>query len=258
MADVEESLDGVPDISVISADCEVVPVIEEFDNSVEFTEEESEQAGWEGSTRNTQIATRNALSALRSYCHGRHVDIDTIAEKPQLLDILCDFYANVRRRDGTSYSRGSMCSLKWGIARYFFRSRRWDIVKDSFFIPANAVFKAQCAQLSRQGRFAIKHRTEVTADDLRKLYYGPVTATSTPSGLQNKVWFDVMMYLNPGGRQTLRLLTKEAFIVGHENDRSFIHLDPAFHEESSFSNGTVTSGKMYQIPGNIPTLRSVM
>ncbi|XP_014681797.1 PREDICTED: uncharacterized protein LOC106821485, partial [Priapulus caudatus] len=252
MADGQERLDSVPDLSVISADCEAIPVMDDFEVGVEFADDENDQmvAECEGSTRNTQIATRNALSAMRSYCQGRHVDIDNITDKSQLLDILCDFYSNVRRRDGTVYSRGSMCSIKWGIARYFFRSRRWDIVKDPYFVPANAVFKAQCSQLSRQGRCAIKHRTEVTPADIRKLYYGPITNTSTPHGLQNKVWLDVMMYLNPGGRQTLRMLTKEAFIIGEDNGRGYIHLDSAFHEDNGFTNASITSGRMCQRPGN--------
>ena len=56
------------------------------------------------------------------------------------------------------------------------------------------------------------------------MYSSEVFADTTPIGLQNKVWFEIMMYFCRRGRENLRQLTKESFgIATDATGRRYVH-----------------------------------
>ena len=55
------------------------------------------------------------------------------------------------------------------------------------------------------------------------MYCSAAFDTTTPTGLQNKVWFEIMLYFCRRGRENLRELTKESFKINQAaNGRKYV------------------------------------
>ena len=103
-------------------------------------------------------------------------------------------YAEARKTDGTSYSKSTSNSLRFGLNLHFKATRGFDIINDSYFTDANEVFGAKCVDLKRQGLARVEHKPLIREEDLKKLYESGVFCLNDPEKLQNKVFFEVMLY----------------------------------------------------------------
>ena len=95
------------------------------------------------------------------------------ADDPQtkvtLAKVLKLFYAELRKADGTSYSKSTLNSLRFGLNRHFKATRSFDIINDSEFTNANKVFGAKRADLKRQGLAKVEHMPPICEEDLKKM-----------------------------------------------------------------------------------------
>ena len=100
----------------------------------------------------------------------------------------------MRKKDGSSYSMGSLKTLRFGLNRHFKSTRGIDIINDVEF-KANKVFTAQCVQLKKDGQAKIQHKPpiHVLDDDLKNLYESGVFNSDHPKTLLNKVFFEIML-----------------------------------------------------------------
>ncbi|KAJ8309960.1 hypothetical protein KUTeg_011825 [Tegillarca granosa] len=76
----------------------------------------------------------------------------------------------------------------------------------SEFSCSNAIFKAVIADLKKKGLGSVDHKYPISEEHLRQLYnpWNVAFNIHTPSGLQNKVWFDVMYFLCRRGQENLK------------------------------------------------------
>ena len=74
---------------------------------------------------------------------------------------------------------------------------------------------ATITDMKKKGFAAVEHKPVICQEDLVKLYDVTNVALNpnTPTGLLNKTWFDVMMYLCRRGRENLREMTRDTFLV---------------------------------------------
>ena len=103
-----------------------------------------------------------------------------------------------------------MTSLRFGLNRHF-KTKGTDITQDPEFAEANEVFLAKCVDLKRQGLAKVEHKPAILENDLRKLYECGVFNLGDPRTLQNKVFFEIMLYSCRRGRQNLRELKIKDF-----------------------------------------------
>ena len=98
-------------------------------------------------SKNTKRATKTALRVLQQYLKEKKVP------EPQTKDgisnVLKLFYAEARKVDGTSYSKSTLKSLRFGLGRHFKATLGFDIINDPAFAEANKVFGAKCVELKR-------------------------------------------------------------------------------------------------------------
>ena len=73
------------------------------------------------------------------------------------------------------------------------------------------MFGAKCVDLKRQRLTKVEHKPRICEEDLKKLYESTVFGLNDPEKLQNKVFFEVMLYFSCRGRQNLRQLKKTDF-----------------------------------------------
>jgi len=66
------------------------------------------------------------------------------ADEPQPKDTLANalklFYDEAQKTFGTSYSKSTLNSLRFGLNRHFIATRGFDIINDSMFTDAKKVF----------------------------------------------------------------------------------------------------------------------
>ena len=158
--------------------------------------------------KSTKRATKSALKVFHQYLKEKKAGEPQTKET--LANVLKLFYAEARKTDGTSYSKSTLNSPRFGLNRHFKATRGFDIINDSEFTVANKVFGAKCVDLKRQGLAKVEHKPPI-CEDLKKLYESGVFCLNDPEKLQNKVFFEVMLYFCRRGRQNLRQLKKTDF-----------------------------------------------
>ena len=69
----------------------------------------------------TKKNTKQALDLLKEFCLAKELEnVEEIcSEREKLNSVLKSFYANVRKKDGSLYSKNSLTSLRYGLSRYF-------------------------------------------------------------------------------------------------------------------------------------------
>ncbi|XP_052777005.1 uncharacterized protein LOC128214539 [Mya arenaria] len=191
MDDIDESLD---------ADNEV---LEDFDSSCV-----------DGNISDrTVVQTNYSVRLLRQFLKDqRESDLKfENYETAKLNNILGNFYAGLRRPGGIKYRKSSMQAIRAGLARYISVYRRDNIVLGRDFKTANSVFQSVCSFLSLEGKGDVDQKEILAKEDLEKLYLSKAFSTSTPTGLLNKVWFEVCINFCSKGRDSQRELTPDVF-----------------------------------------------
>ena len=121
---------------------------------------------------------------------------------------------DVNKKDGSSYKKNGLISIRYGIARHVKLTRGMDILLDPKFSTSNEIFNARMAELKRAGFGKVEHFPPISDSDLLKLYSGFCDITENPLHLVEKVQFDLMFYLCRRGRENLRQMGKDHFQVG--------------------------------------------
>ena len=142
-----------------------------------------------------------------------------------------------------------MHAIRYGIHRHFLSVKDWDITKNDTFKQSNKVYKAMMVKLKQEGKGFVQHEEPVSKDDMTKIFDS--LDLTTPIGLQNKVFIDIMIYFANRGRENLRDMKVSDFVLetDEQNLRYLVHRDTLTksrreNEDERFS------GHMYDIPGS--------
>jgi hypothetical protein len=105
--------------------------------------------------------------------------------------------------------------MKNGIAKYLKENVILTLRRTPNFLHLQLFFSAVVTDLKKKGLGDTDHKPLICREDLVKLYSPSHIALNldTPSGLLNKVWFDVMTYLSRRGRENIREMTRHTFTV---------------------------------------------
>ncbi|XP_064511303.1 uncharacterized protein LOC135414436 [Pseudopipra pipra] len=128
-------------------------------------------------------------------------------------------------------------------------NRQICLMKDKEFASANMVFVSVLKMLRMQGKDETHHHPPIAAEDLRKIKQSGVLGLHSPLALVNKVWFDLQLHFAKRGREILRDLAPDAFVVEKDkNGRRYA----MFRYPGKGKNGEDPHkmGKMYDMPGD--------
>lgn len=160
--------------------------------------------------------------------------------RQQLSEILRDFYGKLKSR--LEDQPIGMKELREGLHRYFMREMAVDIIRDKTFELANATFDIAFRSSASGSRKC--HRMRIEMEDLRKIYFGDAMDLSKPDSLQNKVFFDVNLYICNRSKDHLRLMKKDDFEVSSDvTGKRYVWLK----EHPKFSTGTDKEFDGYQV-----------
>lgn len=213
-------------------------------------EEEEEDAK---SIKNTHKQTGWAANLLKQWLakNGKDPSFELVPVS-ELNDILREFYYTIRNHDGNTYSVASYKSMRAGLNRHLKMppyNRQICLMKDKEFASANMVFVSMLKMLRMQGKDETHHHPPIAAQDLRKIKQSGVLGLHSPLALVNKVWFDLQLHFAKRGREILRDLAPDAFVVEKDkNGRRYA----MFRYPGKGKNGEDPHkmGKMYDMPGD--------
>lgn len=209
---------------------------------------------------------KHAVIAFKDFILSKEGDFhNVISSSPSDLGgILRDFYLAVREKcDDDSAAVSQLMMLRSALQSYFLKIRNINIQTGSEFSGCNAFIEEIQALSKVPGAVTKKpHRMRTftfEASELRQIYMGDAMNLDQPETLQNKVFFDVCMYICNRGKDFLRIMTKSDFEVTHgPNGRRFVWLkyDPKFSfrevaggmSYESSQTGQV-GDRMYERPG---------
>lgn len=147
--------------------------------------------------------------------------------------------------------------MRYGIKMYLKQTKQLDIDANPSFQSSNEVYKAMLVKLVKGGLGNTEHKEPISKEDMEKLYsHRYAFNITTPVGLQNKVFFEIMLYLCRRGRENLHSQTKNTFAVktdstGREYVFQIVSEMDKNHRVDSVPNDTTGEGRMYALPGNI-------
>ncbi len=160
---------------------------------------------------NTKKATKASKAIFEEYLREKKIDHPENSE--ELASVLKSFYPEMRKKDGSEYTKNLLCSIRFGLNRYFKSIFNNDIIKDKEFEEANSVYEAQCVYLKRRGLAKTEHKPPIAEEDIKKLYESDVFITDSTATLQNKIFFENMLFFCRRGTQNLRELKRDDFAI---------------------------------------------
>ncbi|RUS81123.1 hypothetical protein EGW08_011109 [Elysia chlorotica] len=153
------------------------------------------------------VMTAEASQILMDYAvtKGHTLNSVTHMSRPQLADFLRDFYTKMKQKTDES---PPMKDVRLGLHKFFLEEVNIDILQDQNFELANATFDQGMRANPRKC-----HKVRIEMEDLKKIYLGDAMDTNKPETLQNKVFFDISLYICNKGKDYLRSMKKTDFDV---------------------------------------------
>ena len=205
-------------------------------------------------SKNTKMAVKQAVNIFREFltATGKSADFEQFSEE-ELNTELVRFWPNARQRNGDYYKKKTLDKLRFGLKKYIKEKMDIDIDQGNTFRKAQTVFKASIVDLKKKGYGVVKHKDIITDEDMTQLFSGrtPAFDSSTPSGLQNRVWFSIMYYLGRRGQENLHDMTKNTYQVAKDPSG----LEYVFQSQDELDknhradDNEGKQGKMYARPG---------
>ncbi len=202
---------------------------------------------------NTKKQIQYAVSRLEAYAVFTGTSLAAVEALPgDELDVfLSRFFAGLRKADGSLYTKKSMHGIKYGLHRHFKAVKDVDITKSDIFRRSHEAYKAMMVKLKKEGKGSVRHKDPVSKEDMAKIFGSESVDITTPLGLQNKVFLDIMIYFANRGRENLREMKVDDFVIqtDEQNLRYIAHRDTLTKARRE-NEDEGYSGFMYEIPGS--------
>ena len=171
-------------------------------------------------SKNTRKLIQFAERVFHSFCQQLNIDpiveIGVGCEALESLDNLLEqFYAGARAKNGEHYSTRTLFALKFGLQRKFIAEHKIDTGDDKKFPKSHRIFKAVVTKLKKEGKGCVEHHSAVLDNDMERIQQN--VDLTTPQGLQDKVYIDIMTYFANRGRENVCDMTPDDFIINTDN-----------------------------------------
>ena len=206
---------------------------------------------------NTKRAIKQGVRIMKEYLVAKNLETDFENLPPVELDILLEhFYIDVRTKKGLLYKASAFTLIKFALNKHLMKEKNLDLQNDSTFAKSNRIYLSVCTKLKKEGLAMKVHKEPINDGDMRRLYTCGVFDPSTPTGLLQKVWFEVMFYLCRRGRQNLREMNFESLKVVVDDD-GFEYITMAKDELTKNhrkADDPASTARMYALIGKFSTI----
>ncbi|KAJ8040475.1 hypothetical protein HOLleu_14774 [Holothuria leucospilota] len=182
-------------------------------NFVLLNEEELAELLDSADSSSTKKQIQYAVRRMEAFAHCAGTNLASVQQydSAELDRFLSRFYCGLRKDTGELYTKKSMHAIRYGLSRHFQATLDVDILRSDLFKESNKTYKAMLVKLKQSGKGAVKHKNAVSKEDMGKILDS--LDITTPEGLQNKVFLDIMIYFANRGRENLRSMSISDFDV---------------------------------------------
>ncbi|XP_022096899.1 uncharacterized protein LOC110982639 [Acanthaster planci] len=177
-----------------------------------------------GDAKLTKAMTEASMRTFADYCAlCEGTTLADVERMPlgELCRFLGAFYAEARQPDGSPYTKRSLLALRKALQNHFQKVLLVDIINDAAFRQANEVLDAipvdndvPIFPWKKQKKERNVHF--ISKEDMDKIRSSYLTDCSTPKGLQNTVFLNLMLHFcctAYGRRGNLREMKKSDFVI---------------------------------------------
>lgn len=217
------------------------------------------------SSKRTESSTKFAVTIFNDFLNERGKEDDILSlSVNDLCSLLRDFYANVKNKKGELYKKNSLLNIRQSLNRFFKENDKcFDIINDAEFAVANSTFKGQLHKIRQEGKGNVTHHEPISFLDLQKMYkHKHLFNTETPTGLVNKVIFEIILHFCRKGQQNLSSLSVSDFVIKTGTDNiKYVQKITSEHDKNHQGNTTNsdiegTGVKMYATGNDICPVKS--
>ncbi|CAH1265090.1 Hypp3112 [Branchiostoma lanceolatum] len=185
--------------------------------------------------KTTERATKWGVNLFKAWLQAR--DLNTAFEElppPDLALLLRQFYGEVRKDDGTPYSKSTYGCLRAAIHRHLTGRPyhcKYNILKDKEFQAANSLYMGVLKQLKRDGMDTTKAYPPILACDISRMFQTKTLSVDDPVSLQRLVYFYLVFFLCRRG-DNLRNFKTSDFVANTDEGRKYYTLRNNEHPTS--------------------------
>ena len=131
----------------------------------------------------------------------------------ELDKVLQSFFAKLKvlDRNGKIYMKSSMIGICYAINCHL-QEAPWnkaiDLAKGKKFLVFNQVFTGMLKKLKQEGHDTTTHKEAISKEDWEKIWSSGVLDEENPTGLQHRVFLEIMIHFGRRGREGLCQLRK--------------------------------------------------
>ena len=163
--------------------------------------------------KKTAEVTTFGVNILKTYCQsvGEEFPSKENTTELQLAELLSRFYIAARTRKGEMYKLNTLKSVRFSLQRHFTEHLGIDIIDNSIFRETNTIFDNVQKQTKVAGKGETEHHPELEPEDVRKLVSS--IDVSSPVGLLEYCWFNILYYGARRGQQNVQAMTKASYTI---------------------------------------------
>lgn len=180
------------------------------------------------------IQERVHVKKFEEFLQLKNLDCDFKAISASDLNFrLRYFYSQLKKNNGECYSGSSLLCIRAALHRHFSTSplnREFNIMQDKEFVSSNNMLKSKISEWLKSGK-RTNHFPHIEETDQQKLalYFDQ----STPTILQQEIWYNIMYYFGNRGREGIRDLTVENFDFAFDsNDEEYVYMIHDIHQKN--------------------------
>ncbi|XP_069140976.1 uncharacterized protein KIAA1958-like [Argopecten irradians] len=219
-------------------------------------EESLEKLVTDRDNANTQQDVKTAVNILKDYVREKSlgtIDDMECGTSENINGLLRRFYAELKKVDGSHYTKKSMITIRYGLQKHFMKKRDEDIINGEQFKKANEMFKSVLVRLKKAGLGDTKHKIPIDSKDMEKMYQSDIFSTNTAEGLQKRTLFEYLYYFCNRGRENLRDIKKSDFQISIDAEgRRYVTVNSrqTKNHRGDDLRDKDKEGRMYDQPGN--------
>ena len=211
----------------------------------------------ECNNKNTKRSTNTWLNVYKSWAVERNMKVQLEDYSPLELDVvLCQFYGEIRKKDGNNYEPDSLRVMQAGLHRYLVEKKYPKSIMDDVVFDKSIKTLEGKARLLRQNGMGKRPNASqaITRDEEDELWRCGKLGISNPVSLLHTIWFLNIQHFGQRGQQEHASVTIENF--QRKTDESGLvyieYFEPPTktRQHGLHPNLRITNPKMFEIPGN--------
>ena len=211
----------------------------------------------ECNNKNTKRSTNTWLNVYKSWAVERNMKVQLEDYSPLELDVvLCQFYGEIRKKDGNNYESDSLRVMQAVLHRYLVEKKYPKSIMDDIVFDKSIKTLEGKARLLRQSGMGKRPNASqaITRDEEDELWRCGKLGMSNPVSLLHTIWYLNIQHFGQRGQQEHASVTIENF--QRKTNESFLvyieYFEPPnkTRQHGLHPNLRITNPKMFEIPGN--------